>query len=71
MKVKEIAGHHVLHGLYIAGFDGFGEVLQPVSNQAQPAKSQPQPGIASGDLDSNLALLAGNITMNGADSVKK
>ena len=58
--------------LYIAGFDGFGELMQPANNQMQQnAPNQQKQPMGTGDLDSNLALLAGSITINGAESVKK
>lgn len=56
--------------VYVSGFDAFGEILQPQGKQ-QATEVQQQPGIGTKDLDSSLALLAGNISINGAQSVKK
>ncbi|XP_060573859.1 phosphatidylinositol-binding clathrin assembly protein LAP-like isoform X8 [Ruditapes philippinarum] len=52
-----------------SGFDAFGEILQP-ANKQQQADSQQQQNLGQKDLDSSLALLAGNISINGAQSVK-
>lgn len=56
--------------VFIVGFDAFGEILMP-QGQQQKTEPQQQPTMSKQDLDSNLALLAGNIGINGADSVKK
>ncbi|XP_060573855.1 phosphatidylinositol-binding clathrin assembly protein LAP-like isoform X4 [Ruditapes philippinarum] len=53
----------------LTGFDAFGEILQP-ANKQQQADSQQQQNLGQKDLDSSLALLAGNISINGAQSVK-
>jgi hypothetical protein len=55
--------------LYFTGFDAFGEILQP-ANKQQQTDSQQQQNLGQKDLDSSLALLAGNISINGAQSVK-
>ncbi|XP_060573860.1 phosphatidylinositol-binding clathrin assembly protein LAP-like isoform X9 [Ruditapes philippinarum] len=52
-----------------SSFDAFGEILQP-ANKQQQADSQQQQNLGQKDLDSSLALLAGNISINGAQSVK-
>ncbi|XP_052242281.1 phosphatidylinositol-binding clathrin assembly protein LAP-like isoform X3 [Dreissena polymorpha] len=54
-----------------SGFDAFGEILQPQGKQTSVPVSSSQPQIGAKDLDSSLAMLAGNISMNGANSVKK
>ncbi|XP_045197484.2 phosphatidylinositol-binding clathrin assembly protein LAP-like isoform X3 [Mercenaria mercenaria] len=54
----------------LTGFDAFGEILQPAGKQQQ-GETQQQQAIGKQDLDSSLALLAGNISINGAQSVKK
>ncbi|XP_045197489.2 phosphatidylinositol-binding clathrin assembly protein LAP-like isoform X8 [Mercenaria mercenaria] len=53
-----------------SSFDAFGEILQPAGKQQQ-GETQQQQAIGKQDLDSSLALLAGNISINGAQSVKK
>lgn len=53
-----------------SSFDAFGEILQPQGKQ-QVTEAQKQTGIGKKDLDTSLALLAGNISINGAQSVKK
>lgn len=54
-----------------AGFDAFGEVLQPQNQIPQTTASPQQQSIGKQDLDSSLALLAGNISINGGQNVKK
>jgi len=53
------------------GFDAFGEILQPHGTPTKQATPTQKPAMSAKDLDSNLAMLAGNIAINGADSVKK
>lgn len=62
----------VMNPVTPAGFDAFGEILQPQSKTgATKTETKEQPKLSQKDLDSNLALLAGNISINGAESVKK
>ncbi|KAL4233746.1 hypothetical protein ACF0H5_008426 [Mactra antiquata] len=53
-----------------SSYDAFGEILMPQGGQQQKVEVQAQQPIKQ-DLDSSLALLAGNIGINGAESVKK
>lgn len=56
----------------VSGFDGMGDVLRPIgADQAAiaggvtAAQQQQQPGkVLTGDLDSSLASLANNLTIN-------
>ncbi|ELU11462.1 hypothetical protein CAPTEDRAFT_193868 [Capitella teleta] len=61
--------------LQVCRFDAFGDIMAPQANAGQP-QNVPQPKkqskVITGDLDSSLASLAGNLNMNsGANQIKK
>jgi len=53
----------------ILGFDAFGDILQPASQT--PATTTGSQKLIQGDLDSSLASLAGNLSINPSQQVKK
>ena len=64
-----------LNGLN-SGFDAFGDLLQPSGNAAMPGSTISKPGnvstnkVLTGDLDSSLASLAMNLTINKSQTPK-